>query len=118
MEFRAIDLCEQIANQKVLELAIKFAGRVNKVAVANKLQNIAESKEDDEILREDDTQEDIFNNPIETINDDEDALLTPIPSVKKSDIEIRPLTPSQPFGRRSNPFLKKANTPVSRGFYF
>lgn len=31
------------------------------------------------------------------------------------DIEIRPLTPSQPFGRRSNPFLKRNSTNTAKG---
>lgn len=93
-------------------MAIKYAGRLNKIALANKLESIADTKEPDEIIREVGTQEDIFNDRIEMPEDDE-LLVTP--SVKTPDVEIKPLTPSQTFGRRSNPFLKKGNTPVSKG---
>ena len=96
-----------------MELAIKYAGRIHRMALANKLESIADSKEPDEIIRDVGTQEDIFNDPIETLEEDEPLLLTP--AIKTPDVEIRPLTPSQTFGRRSNPFLKKGNAPTSRG---
>ncbi|XP_008217215.1 WD repeat and HMG-box DNA-binding protein 1 [Nasonia vitripennis] len=112
VQFRAVELCQQIASQKVIELAIKYAGRLNKIALANKLESIADTKEPDEIIREVGTQEDIFNDRIET--PDEDELLV-TPSVKTPDVEIKPLTPSQTFSRRNNPFKKKGNTPISKG---
>lgn len=105
-------MCQQIASQKVIELAIKYAGQTNRIALANKLEAIAETKESEEIVKE--TQDDIFNDRMETETLDEDEELF-TPAAKTPDIEIKPLTPSQSFGRRSNPFLKKANTPVSKG---
>ncbi|KAL7298415.1 hypothetical protein TKK_0008609 [Trichogramma kaykai] len=112
-DFRAVELCQYIASERVLRLAIKFADRSQKLSLANKLKDIADSKEPDEVMKGVDSQEDMFNDEINTVEDQEDLLLTPV--VKTPEIQIKPLTPSQPF-RRSNPFLsKKCTTPVSKG---
>ena len=47
MEYRAVELCEQIASEKVIELAIKYARRINRIALSNKLESIADIKEEE-----------------------------------------------------------------------
>jgi hypothetical protein len=81
------------------------------------LETIADTKESDEIIRDTETQEDIFNDRIDH-TEDEDPLHLQTPTMQNSIVEIKPLTPSQTFGRRSNPFLKKGNTPTSKGIIF
>lgn len=60
-EYRAVDVCEQIGSQKVIELAIRYAARMRNMALANKLESIAETKESDENIKASGTQEDIFS---------------------------------------------------------
>ncbi|XP_058806114.1 WD repeat and HMG-box DNA-binding protein 1 [Phymastichus coffea] len=112
VEYRVLEICQQIAPQKVLELAVRYCGYHNRHILATKLEKIACSKESQETSQHVDTQEDIFNN-IETVEDDE-LLLVPTNN-KVPDIIIKPLMPSQPFGRRSNPWTKKGNTSTSKG---
>lgn len=113
VEYRVIEICQQIASQKVIELAVRYCGMNNKHALATKLENIAYSKETDEASQQIDTQEDIFNDRVDIVQDDE-LVLVPTTN-NKPDVVIKPLTPSQTFGRRSNPFAKRENTPKSKG---
>ncbi|XP_014213923.1 WD repeat and HMG-box DNA-binding protein 1 [Copidosoma floridanum] len=110
-EFRAVDLVQQIASQKVIELAIKYARHMNKVPLARKFETIADNKDFEEDNKSS-TQEDMFKDCVEP-EEEEPVLLTP--SFKTPDVEIKPLTPSPRFGRRSNPFLKKNNTLEPKG---
>ncbi|KAJ8681513.1 hypothetical protein QAD02_017305 [Eretmocerus hayati] len=111
-EFRAVEICKYIASQKLIEIAIKYALRLHNTALANKLQSIGDTKESDDEIRKIATQEDIFNDQID-LSEDQELSFVSVSSTP--DVEIRPLTPSQNYGRRSNPFLKKGSTPKPKG---
>ncbi|KAK0078713.1 hypothetical protein PV325_002159 [Microctonus aethiopoides] len=115
-EYRVVDLCQYIAPQSIIEMAITYAGKSGRMALANKLQNIAEEKnrKRDEVADEDD---DIFagmdadESGIKETQDEE-IILTPSGKQKSEIIEIRPLTLSL---KKRNPFLKKATTSTTKG---
>ncbi|KAL0104850.1 hypothetical protein PUN28_016473 [Cardiocondyla obscurior] len=107
LEYRAVDICEQIAPTKVIELAIRYALRVNKTALANKLETVVDAKSDSKDEKEENVEihEDNFTtNGDVGINDEEENNLS-LPSIKKLDVEIKPLAMSQTL-KRVNPFLK------------
>lgn len=114
MEYRAIDICEQIASEKVLELAIKYAGRIHRMALANKIETIADKKEEESRSNVPDAEEFGFtnhNDRVEAVDSQEDIMLTP--TIKpKSDIVIKPMSFS---AKRSNPFRRAGPSPTSRG---
>lgn len=110
VEFRAVELCQQIASQKVIELAIKYAARNNRMALANKLESIGEDKGQQELEQQLENDKDCFENQNNEIEEELDFA----PIVKKTEIEIRPISLSQ-GQRRNNPFLKKGNVPKLRG---
>lgn len=119
VEYRAVELCEELAPLKVVELAIKYAGRISRMALANRLESIAEQKDKDKEAEETNVNgnlgnghgngdymgtNDAFNEAME--EEDEDITFTP-ESTPRNDVEIRPLFISPVVGaRRSNPFLK------------
>lgn len=110
-------MCQQIASQKVLELAIRYAGRINRMALAKKLENVVETKESEYENEETETQEDMFKDDnADIIEDDEPPLFTLTP--KAPAVEIKPLALSQTLGRRSNPFKKRSSTPTSKGKFY
>ncbi|XP_071562752.1 WD repeat and HMG-box DNA-binding protein 1 [Temnothorax nylanderi] len=114
LEYRAVDICEQIASTKVIDLAIRYALRVNKVALANKLETIADAKSNSEDLKEEDVgnhQDDFTTNGNSSINDQEEDDVS-LPSIKKPEIEIKPLAMSQTL-KRVNPFLKAGSPSLS-----
>ena len=115
MEFRAVELCEQIASDKVIELAIKYAGRIHRMALADKLEAIAEKKDrqaENQAQKEEEVIEfESHNDEIDVVDTQDDLILTPIAKTT-SDIEIRPLTLS---GKRNNPFVKRTESPSSKG---
>ncbi|XP_014610650.1 PREDICTED: WD repeat and HMG-box DNA-binding protein 1-like [Polistes canadensis] len=117
VEYRAVELCEQIASQKVLDLAIKYAARINRTALMKKLESIADIKEKQEEEEKEEKENNDQNgtkNGDEIIEDTEELFLTPVVN-KKSDIEIRPLSMTETLSmRRSNPFLK-TTTSTSTG---
>lgn len=110
-EYRAVDLCQHIASQKVVELAIKYATAIHRQALAKKLQSIAENRnfcrkeEKEKVLVEEEPEKDIFA-------DDVDELEMDI--VKEAPIDIRPLPLSQGL-RRSNPFSKARTSAAPSG---
>lgn len=107
VEYRAVELCEQLASQKVLDLAIKYAARINRTALMKKLESIADIKEQSE-QKESNVQSDMNNHDETIVEDAEEIILTPV-ATKKPDIEIKPLSMNQTLSmRRSNPFLKNA----------
>lgn len=111
MEYRAVDICEQIASVEAIELAIKYAGRANKRALVNKLQSIADTKEQKKEEENVVDHHDNFTNDSDTnsltINEEEiDDISSPI--IKKPNVEIKPLAMSQTL-KRINPFLKAGN---------
>lgn len=107
VEYRAVELCEQLASQKVLDLAIKYAARINRTALMKKLESIADIKEQGE-QEESNVQNDMNNHDETIVEDAEEIILTPV-ATKKPDIEIKPLSMNQTLSmRRSNPFLKNA----------
>lgn len=107
VEYRAVELCEQLASQKVLDLAIKYAARINRTALMKKLESIADIKEQGE-QEESNVQNDMNNHDETIVEDTEEIILTPV-ITKKPDIEIKPLSMNQTLSmRRSNPFLKNA----------
>lgn len=112
IEHTVVDLCQNIAPQNIIELAIKYASKSGKMALAKKLQNIAEEKNrkaNDDFEEE----EDIFAGmEDESGNQNEEIILTPITKQKSEFIEIRPLTASL---KKRNPFLKKNNSPSTKG---
>ncbi|XP_043479156.1 WD repeat and HMG-box DNA-binding protein 1 [Leptopilina heterotoma] len=100
VEFRAVELCQQIASPKVIDLAIKYAARNGKMALANKLESIGENKIQEQEKQELEKEEADKANEINEI--EEEPILPAL--VKKPEIEIRPLTYSQ--GLKKNPFIK------------
>ncbi|XP_057323397.1 WD repeat and HMG-box DNA-binding protein 1 [Microplitis mediator] len=116
-EFRVVDLCQNIADLDIIELAIKFASKTGKMALANKLQGIAEEKNRKKMAAEAgkivDEEEDIFAGMDDIGGKDtqDDIILTPI-AKPTQEIEIRPLTLSL---KKRNPFLKKTNSPGVKG---
>lgn len=114
VEYRAVELCEQLASQKVLDLAIKYAARINRTALMKKLESIADIKEQSE-QKESNVQNDMNNHDETIVEDAEEIILTPV-ATKKPDIEIKPLSMNQTLSmRRSNPFLKNACSQSTAG---
>lgn len=114
VEYRAVELCEQLASQKVLDLAIKYAARINRTALMKKLESIADIKEQGE-QEESNVQNDMNNHDETIVEDTEEIILTPV-ITKKPDIEIKPLSMNQTLSmRRSNPFLKNARSQSTAG---
>ncbi|XP_046490763.1 WD repeat and HMG-box DNA-binding protein 1 isoform X1 [Neodiprion pinetum] len=120
-EYRAVDLCEELASQKVLELAVKYAGRLGQMALVTKLQSLARTKEDQDINeenggkireREDDrlSVNQVDEEFEEVENADEYLSLTPIQA--KPAVEIRPMSLSM---KRQNPFKKNGKSPSLKG---
>ncbi|XP_012277279.1 WD repeat and HMG-box DNA-binding protein 1 isoform X2 [Orussus abietinus] len=113
VEYRAVELCQEVATQKVIELAVKYAGRINRMALANKLESIFDSKnqsEEDEIEPAE-NKDDGFAvcDEIEEVENTPELILTP--TTKKHTVEIKPLTPTV---RRNNPFLKTGSAPRNK----
>lgn len=109
-----MDICEQIAPTKVIDLAVRYALRINKMALANKLETIADGKSDFKDSKDEDmkTQEDDFTiNGNSCVNDKEEDDVS-LPSIKKPEIEIKPLAMSQTL-KRVNPFLKAGSPSLS-----
>ncbi|KYM96439.1 WD repeat and HMG-box DNA-binding protein 1 [Cyphomyrmex costatus] len=115
LEYRAVDICEQIASTKVIDLAVRYALRLNKMALANKLETIADAKSDSKNTREEEMEnhQDDFtsNNSNNQDNNQEDNDVS-LPSIKKPEIEIKPLVMSQTL-KRVNPFLKAGSPSLS-----
>lgn len=118
-----MDICEQIASSRAIDLAIRYALRANKMALANKLEKIVDAKSDFKDSREEVTEnhQDAFtNNGESSINSQEEEEEMPLPSLKKPEVEIKPLAMSQTL-KRTNPFLKAGSSSISpKGtiFYF
>lgn len=89
---------------------------MNRMALAKKLESVAEAKESDFTNEETETQEDMFkDDTVDTIEEVEPLFtLTP----KAPEIEIKPMTFSQTLGRRSNPFKKRSSTPSKGNPFF
>lgn len=108
-----MDICEQIASTKVIDLAVRYALRVNKMALANKLETIADAKSDSKDSKEEDMenhQDDFTSNGFSVNSQEEDDVS--LPPIKKPEIEIRPLAMSQTL-KRVNPFLKAGSPSLS-----
>ena len=110
VEFRALELCQQIASPQVIELAIKYAARNNKMALANKLESIGEKEDLQKLDQEKESHDDCVEERDNEIM--EEPLLASI--IKKTEIEIKPLSFKQ-IQRKRNPFLKKENSSAIKG---
>lgn len=109
-----MDICEQIASAKVIDLAVRYALRVSKMALANKLETIADAKSDSKDSKEEDTEnhQDAFaSNGSCSINSQEEDDVC-LPPIKKPEIQIKPLAMSQTL-KRVNPFLKAGSPSLS-----
>lgn len=112
-----MDICEQIASAKVIDLAVRYALRVHKMALANKLETIADaksnSKEESDSKEEDmkNHKDDFTSNDNYSVNNQEEDDVSLLP-IKKSEIEIKPLAMSQTL-KRVNPFLKAGSPSLS-----
>ncbi|XP_011312326.1 WD repeat and HMG-box DNA-binding protein 1 isoform X2 [Fopius arisanus] len=114
LEHCVVDLCQNVAKQSLIELAIKYAMKTDRIALAKKLQAIAEArvgawpgvKENEDVVSQDMFQG-IEEEEDEKQAMEEEILLTPIGSRKPETIEIKPLSLSF---KRGNPFLKKQST--------
>ncbi|XP_060817522.1 WD repeat and HMG-box DNA-binding protein 1 [Bombus pascuorum] len=119
LEYRAVELCEQIASEKVIELAIKYARRINRIALSNKLESIADIKVEEkkeDIENNDNNDEHINKSDDEELNNDIEEPTPSLTITKKPDIEIKPLSMTESLSiRRSNPFLKSGNSPATKG---
>ncbi|CAL1674927.1 unnamed protein product [Lasius platythorax] len=116
LEYRAVDICEQIASTKVIDLAIRYALRASKTALAKKLETIADAKSDSKDSKEEEEemenhQDNFTSNGDSSINNQEDNDVL-LPSIKKPEVEIKPLAMSQTL-KRVNPFLKAGNSSLS-----
>lgn len=117
-----MDICEQIASTKVVDLAIRYALRVSKTALAKKLETIADTRFDSKDSKEEEEemenhQNSFTSNDDSSINNQEDNDVL-LPSIKKPEVEIKPLAMSQTL-KRINPFLKAGNSSLSpRGKYY
>ncbi|CAK9804293.1 WD repeat and HMG-box DNA-binding protein 1 [Anthophora quadrimaculata] len=128
LEYRAVELCEQIASEKVIELAIKYARRLNRIALSNKLETIADTKETEkgkgnenenknknESENNDNCNEDVKSDDEPLDNDIKESTFS-LTIAKKPDIEIKPLSISAALSiKRNNPFLKDGNSPTTKG---
>ncbi|XP_043253112.1 WD repeat and HMG-box DNA-binding protein 1 [Colletes gigas] len=118
LEYRAVELCEQIASETVIELAIKYARRINQVALSNKLESIIDAKENEkEKEKEDeDTNVDDIKSDDEFLSNDIEEPTLSLNIQKKPDVEIKPLSMTEALSmKRNNPFLKSGNSPASKG---
>jgi len=110
-----VDICEQIASTKAIDLAIRYALRASKTALAKKLETIADAKSDSKDSKEDEEmenhQDNFTSNSDFSINNEEDNDVL-LPSIKKPEVEIKPLSMSQTL-KRVNPFLKAGNSSLS-----
>lgn len=106
-----MDICEQIASTKVIDLAIRYALRVNKMTLANKLETIVDAKSDSKDSKEEDMEDNFTTNGNSSVNDQEEDDVA-LPSIKKPEIEIKPLVMSQTL-KRVNPFLKAGSPSLS-----
>lgn len=110
-----MDICEQIASTKVIDLAIRYTLRVSKTALAKKLETIADTKFDSKDSKEEEEtgnyQDNFTSNDDSSINNQEDNDVL-LPSIKKPEVEIKPLAMSQTL-KRVNPFLKAGNSSLS-----
>ncbi|XP_029056611.2 WD repeat and HMG-box DNA-binding protein 1 isoform X1 [Osmia bicornis bicornis] len=117
LEYRAVELCEQMASEKVIELAIKYARRINRIALSNKLESIADIKEEEkekEVENKNNDEEEIKSDD-EPLDNDLNASTILLP-IKKPDIEIKPLSMNETLSmKRNNPFLKSGNSPTIKG---
>jgi len=116
-----VDICEEIASTKAIDLAIRYALRINKMALANKLETITDVKSDSKDSKGEEVMEnhqDTFtNNDNFSINSQEEDNV-PLSSLKKPEVEIKPLAMNQTL-KRTNPFLKAGSSPLlSRGKYY
>lgn len=118
LEYRAVELCEQIASEKVIELAIKYARRINRIALSNKLESIADTKEEEKeknIENRDKNDENTNKSDDESLIDNDVEELS-LNIIKKPDIEIKPLSMTEALSiKRNNPFLKSGNSPGTKG---
>lgn len=118
MEYRAVELCEEIASAKVIELAIKYARRISRIALSNKFESIADTKEEGnemEKVNQENGNEDIKNDNDMLDNDIKESTIS-LTLNKKPDVEIKPLSMSEALSmKRSNPFLKSGNSPTTKG---
>lgn len=97
-------------------MAIKYARRINKRALASKLESIADMKEEKKEKENTESHQDNFtNNDDPNITHDEEIDDVPLPAIKKPEVEIKPLAMSQTL-KRVNPFLKSENSsPSAKG---
>lgn len=110
-----MDICEQIASVEAIDMAIKYARRINKRALASKLESIADTKEEKKEKENAENHRDNFGNNDDSSNiHDEEIDDVPLPVLKKPEVEIKPLAMSQL--RRVNPFLKsESSSPSAKG---
>ena len=111
-------MCEEIASAKVIELAIKYARRINRVALSNKLESIADTNEEgkgNEKENKDSDKNDIKSDDEILDNDVEEPTIS-LNIQKKVDVEIKPLSMTEALSiKRINPFLKSGNSPTAKG---
>lgn len=109
-----MDICEQIASVEAIEMAIKYTRRINKRALASKLESIAEMKEKKNEKENIENHQDSFTNNEDSNNvHDEEIDDVPLPAIKKPEVEIKPLAVTM---KRVNPFLKSgSSSPSARG---
>jgi len=109
-----VDICEQIASTKTIDLAIRYATRINKMALANKLEMIADAKS---VFKNSEKEENTINHLENTASNDDVDINTQeeenisLPVIKNPEMEIKPLAMSQI--KRVNPFLKAENSSLS-----
>ena len=118
LEYRAVELCEEIASEKVIELAIKYARRINRVALSNKLESIADTKgeEKENEKKDKDSDKNDIKSDEEVLDNDVEEPTISLNIQKKVDIEIKPLSMTEALSiKRSNPFLKIGNSPTAKG---
>ncbi|XP_066591186.1 WD repeat and HMG-box DNA-binding protein 1 isoform X2 [Prorops nasuta] len=121
-DYCAVQLCEEIATPKVIDLAITYAKKMSRIALAEKLESIADLKEQAAEKDIENVDKDITENSNKEMDDyiengfDCEDIVTPTFDTKKSEMEIRPLSMSNSLiVRRSNPFIKSGKSPLAKG---
>ncbi|XP_025602291.2 WD repeat and HMG-box DNA-binding protein 1 [Athalia rosae] len=126
VEYRAVDLCEDFGTPQVLELAMKYAARLGRLSLVNKLQSMWKTSEQSEAGKdqvESKTSQERANRlklftvqPLDEechgTNDVNKECISTAITHTKPEMEIKPMTFSL---RRQNPFKKKAQAPALEG---
>ncbi|XP_033110580.1 WD repeat and HMG-box DNA-binding protein 1-like [Anneissia japonica] len=67
-EYRAVEICEKMVSEHELSLAIKYASRLRRIKLAQKLSELAKRRMEEEMMEEEEWDEEDTQNPNDCIN--------------------------------------------------